>query len=169
MDAQEYKQLLSKSGIKPQKYLGQNFLTDETVLDRMIDAAAVSASDEVLEIGPGLGVLTLALVKKAKRVVSVEKDKSFKGLLTTRLEEVGNAQVLYMDALDFKPELASLGKYKVVANVPYYITAPLLNKLLNFHPLPLSLTLLLKKEVAEKLARREGVENLLALAVKIVR
>ncbi len=140
--------------MKNNKSLGQHWLKDRFVLDEMVDFAGVDSDDFVLEIGPGLGTLTSALLRQAKSVTCVEFDERLAKNLPSQFPGK-NLTVINQDFLKF--DLNSLPKdYKVVANLPYYITAPIVNKLLSAKNKPKSITILIQKEVAERLAQING-------------
>lgn len=167
MQIEELMGILKKIGKGPVKKLGQNFLLDEEVIEQMLQVARVGKNDTVLEIGPGLGFLTQELVAKAHRVVVIEKDEGLKGFLTETFKAFKNLEIIFGDFLRIDLEGLNLKKYKVVANLPYYITAPIINKLVGGQNRPESLTMLVQKEVGENLTRNTGVSNLLDLAVKL--
>ncbi len=141
--------------IPPKKSLGQNFLTDPQYLRRIVEAAKVGPDDHVIEIGPGIGHLTRELASRAGRLVVIELDDR---LIPGLREEFGNrasVEIVHGDALKF--DYGSLrGRWKVVANLPYYISTALIQRLLSFRGLFPSLTLMLQKEVAERVAAPPG-------------
>lgn len=159
--------------MKAKKSLGQHFLKSESALKKIRDAADVLGSDIVLEIGPGLGALTAELLFSAGKVVAIEKDRD----LIPHLEEKfageikrGKLEILEEDVLDFDPNVMEFYKdftYKVVANIPYYITGAILEKFLSAKTQPTSMTLLLQKEVAERILARNSKESILSLSVKV--
>jgi 16S rRNA (adenine1518-N6/adenine1519-N6)-dimethyltransferase len=141
--------------IRAKKSLGQNFLKDPYYLSRIVDAANVTPEDQVLEIGPGLGHLTQNLAKRAEKVLAVELDDRLIPLLTRDFRETDNVEIVAADALEY--DYGSLpGKWKVVANLPYYISTPLIQRLLETREKFTSLTLMLQKEVAERIAAAPG-------------
>ncbi len=141
--------------IRPKKSLGQNFLRDPHYLSKIADAAKLGPEDKVLEIGPGLGHLTRVLAERANKVLALEID----GRLIPRLnEEFGaarNIDIVHADALEYSYEALN-GKWKVVANLPYYISTPIIQQLLAHRDKFVSLTLMLQKEVAERIAAPPG-------------
>jgi len=149
----------------PKKSLGQHWLKDEATLQAICDAANLKKTDTVLEIGPGLGDLTRQLVKRAGRVVAVEFDEA----LARGLGEVvpgDNLDIVQQDILKF--DLTSLpAAYKVVANIPYYLTSNLLRTLSESPNPPLEITLLVQKEVAERVAAAPGQMSLLSVSVQL--
>jgi len=178
----ETKDLCKLYGIHPARSRGQNFLINQTVYDQVVAAANLQSSDTVLEVGPGFGFLTFLLAKQAKQVIAVELDRRLAEVLKSRLEMKGvnNVEIIQGDILDFlnpkfqitnfksqknsKSQL--LNCYKVVANLPYNITSIFLRKFLTSERRPQTLTLLLQKEVAERLAARAGAMSLLGLSVQ---
>ncbi|MBD3156801.1 methyltransferase domain-containing protein, partial [Candidatus Peregrinibacteria bacterium] len=112
--------LLKKHHLRPNKSLGQNFLLDENVLDKVVEAADINPQDNIIEVGPGLGVLTRKLAEKAKHVTAIELDRGLVALLERENEQLENVQFVHQDALKYDPPQAL--SYKLVANIPYYIT-----------------------------------------------
>lgn len=141
--------------IRPKKALGQNFLTDRTVLSRIVETVAVSPGDRVLEVGPGRGALTRLLVERGARVVAVELDRDLVPLLEAELADKGNAEVVQADilAVDLGDLLESRaeGKWKVAANLPYNISSQVLLKFIDHRRLFSRLVLMLQREVGERL------------------
>ena len=148
--------------------LGQHFLASSKVVEKIIDAARLGREDVVLEIGPGKGILTEGLLKYAKRVVAVEKDRELCSFLSEKFKGSGNFELVCGDILDFEPHAYGLrrGKYKIIANIPYYITAKILRKFLSSKDYPCLMVLLVQKEVAERIMARDGKESILSLSVK---
>src|SRR4051794_9299927 len=125
--SRELRATLDRFGLRPQKGRGQNFLVDPFALGQILEAAELGTDDEVLEIGPGLGVLTKALAQRVRRVVAVEIDKGMVGALAETLADRPNVEVVEGDALQLDPvEQFAERPYKIVANLPYYITSRLL-------------------------------------------
>jgi 16S rRNA (adenine1518-N6/adenine1519-N6)-dimethyltransferase len=148
------------------KSLGQNFLTSAHYLALIADATEIAAGDTVLEIGPGEGALTRELLARGARVVAVEKDRRLipvLGEIFKKEIEEKRFELIEADALEFDP--STLGPYKLVANIPYYITGALIEKFLSHASQPASAVLLVQKEVAERIARDEK-ESILSLSVK---
>lgn len=145
------------------KSLGQHWLRDRAVLDDMVAFASVGNNDTVLEIGPGLGTLTSAILRRAERVVAVEFDAELARKLPAQFPGK-NLEVINNDILRFDLNQLPPG-YKVVANLPYYITAKIVNCLLSADNKPASITILIQKEVAERIAQIGG-NSILALAVE---
>jgi 16S rRNA (adenine1518-N6/adenine1519-N6)-dimethyltransferase len=159
------KTILAGYGLQPKKSLGQNFLYDENVLTRIKEAADLGPQDEVLEIGPGLGSLTRQLALTAKRVVAVELDGRFIPVLENELADLDNVEIVQGDILEQDPAALFEGPYKVVANVPYYITGAILRHLLSGSHKPSSMVLTVQKEVAERLTAVPPNMSLLAVSV----
>ncbi len=130
------KQILSRYGIEPKKSLGQNFIVDNSILTGIVDAASLTDSDEVLEVGPGLGDLTQLLASTSKRVVGVELDGRLIPILEERLVGWQNVQIIQGDILDIVPADLFQGSYKVVGNLPYYITGQIFRKFLSLEIRP---------------------------------
>ena len=151
------------------KSLGQHFLHAPTYLRAVVDAADVVSGETVLEIGPGDGALTRELLSRGARVVAIEKDHRLIPILGVAFEKeltTGQLKLIEGDALDFDPGTSLPPIYKVVANIPYYITGALMRKFLTDPAQPSTLVLLIQKEVAERTARSKK-ESLLSLSVKV--
>jgi len=157
---------LKQSGIKPLKRLGQNFLIDESILKKIIEAAELSSDDIILEIGPGLGILTLELTKRVKKVIAIEKDKELTRILNNelRIMEIKNVEIINADIL--KIENSKLKFDKIVANLPYYITSPVIRKFLEIGHKPELMVFMVQKEVAQRICAEPPQMNLLAVAVQ---
>ena len=156
--------LLKKSGLSLKKSLGQNFLIDGTVCPAMANAAC-DADAGVLEIGPGIGVLTRELSKKSKKVVAIEIDERLKQILSETLAECNNVKVIYGDCMKLdlnkiiKDNFGDCRKIAVCANLPYYITSPIIMMLLESR-LPIdSITVMVQKEAAERLCADVGTRE----------
>lgn len=165
-------EICEENGIKPVRSRGQNFLINEDVYDEIIEKADLNENDVVLEVGPGLGFLTERLAEKVKKVVAVELDRKLALVLGGRVEESGlsNVKVTNEDVLDFEGsdmrEQVVEGGYKVVANLPYNITSVFLRKFLGGDFKPKTLTLMLQKEVAERICAKVPKMSLLAVSVQ---
>jgi 16S rRNA (adenine1518-N6/adenine1519-N6)-dimethyltransferase len=167
---------------RTRKRFGQHWLTSEPILHQILTAAAVSDGDRILEIGPGTGILTRWLISLAQAVVAVEIDRDLCAMLRQMFDSAKNFGLIEGDilSLDLPTELSELGDRsyfnsypnKVVANIPYYITGPILEKLLgtisapNPHPFD-SVVLLLQKEVANRLCAKAGTSDFGALSVRV--
>ncbi len=152
------------SAARPKKSLGQHWLHDQASLQAMCLAAQIDPQDTVLEIGPGLGTLTALLVDQAKKVVAVEYDQTLAEQLPSRVPAT-NLQVIWADILDFDFR-ALPPNYKVVANIPYYLTSHLLRRLSEAVNPPSRIVLLVQKEVAERVAAQPGDMSMLAVSVQ---
>jgi 16S rRNA (adenine1518-N6/adenine1519-N6)-dimethyltransferase len=160
--------LLNKYGLRPKKGLGQNFLSDPGVLQKVVRAGGVTSTDTILEIGPGLGSLTRYLAAAAREVVVVEIDHAMLGPLGEVLAPFDNVRVVHGDILALPPqEWLPAGPYSVVANIPYYITSALIRMLLESSNPPERLALTVQKEVAERICSSPPRMSLLALSVQV--
>jgi 16S rRNA (adenine1518-N6/adenine1519-N6)-dimethyltransferase len=159
------------------KSLGQHFLTSKSVLAKIIEAADLKMGEEVLEIGPGTGILTEALLKTGVKIVAVEKDDRAFELMSIRFaQEIasGSLKLVRYDILEFEAERFGLenGNYAIVANIPYYITGAILEKFLEHEARPNRMVLLVQKEVADRIVARPssnsttGKESILSVSVK---
>lgn len=158
------KDLLKRHGLWAKKSLGQNFLVDKDVLDKILEVANLSKNDLVLEIGPGLGGLTKELCKKAGRVITVEKDSKMVEILKETTKECNNLEIINDDIL--KIAKLKIENFKVVANLPYNITSPVIRKFLETDPKPSEMILMVQKEVAEKITAKPGEMSILAISVQ---
>lgn len=153
MNAEQIKSLLAEHGLRPNKALGQNFLIDDDRLCAIADAAKIEGQ-AVLEVGPGLGALTQALLLRAKRVVAVEKDAALCAILFNILQDshltVVPGDFLHTDVC----QLMEFSPFSAVANLPYYVTTPIVEKLLCAYPV--SMTLMVQKEAAERFTAQPG-------------
>ncbi len=158
------KVLIQKYDLKPNKLLGQNFLIDQNVLKKIIAAAQLTKDDLVLEVGPGLGILTEALAREAGRVVAIEKDKKMAGIVRNVLNDrnARNVEIIEGDILKFPisnfqfPNKSQIQnskkqKYKLVANIPYYLTGRVIRKFLESGNPPSEMILMIQKEVAQRI------------------
>jgi len=166
------KQQMAKNSLHFNKSLGQNFLTDDAILDEIVYASGVGEDINVLEIGPGAGALTTRLAKSSKRVVAVEIDTSLIPMLSENLSEFDNVKIINKDIL--KIDLKQLiddefngEEVCVVANLPYYITTPIIMKLLEENPGFSSITVMVQKEVADRLSAEPGGKNCGAITYSV--
>jgi 16S rRNA (adenine1518-N6/adenine1519-N6)-dimethyltransferase len=162
-------------GLRPTRGMGQNFLTDGAALQAIVEAAEIDASDLVIEVGPGLGVLTWELVRRAGAVVAVELDKRLHERLTKEFADAANLALVQGDILRLpieqllasRPGAQPAGQgYKVVANLPYAITSPLLRHFLESDARPDLMVVLVQWEVAERIAAQPGDMSVLAHSVQ---
>lgn len=161
-------QLLRDYGLKPKKGLGQNFLVEEGYLQKIVAAAGVSKEDEVLEIGAGIGSLTRYLALRASRVTAVELDRNLFPLLKRVLKEFDNVKLVQGDIMELDlAYLVSSSGYKVVANIPYYLTSNLIRRLLESDRSPSMLALTVQQEVAQRVCAHSGEMSLLSLSVQL--
>ena len=159
----ETKFLMKKYNITANKSLGQNFLVDDESIERIVEASDLTTDDLVIEIGPGLGTLTQKLLEKAKKVIAIELDKKMIKVLQDRFLLYTNLEIINEDVLkvDLKEVIEKNGfkTAKVVANLPYYITTPIIMQLLE-KKLPIeTITVMIQKEVAERLTAIPGDKN----------
>ncbi len=172
-------QYLKENHLYTDKSLGQNFLVDENALTKIIDAGQIEPADTIIEIGPGLGVLTERLVEKANKVISIELDQKLAELLKIKNQrspvsaearaEVGkikNLEIINENALDFDLSSLRTTDYKLIANIPYYITSKILEKFLTAENKPETIVLLVQKEVAERICAPAGEMSVLSVAVQ---
>lgn len=148
---------------KPKKHLGQNFLYDPAILKRIIDVSDISSDDLVVEIGPGPGRLTRLLAESAERVIGIELDRGLYERLKKEFAEYGNIELIHSDALKFDYE--KLPQFKVVANIPYYITTPIIFRLIECKKNLKSMTLTLQREVAERIVAKPGNKDYGVLSI----
>lgn len=153
----EVQQLLTRFGLRPNKSLGQNFLVDANFLDKIVTAADVSQQDTVLEIGPGLGTLTRALAKKGANILAIEKDRHLQPLLAETLAGLP-VRLIAQDALevDYYELLSEIDRPKVVANLPYYVTTPLIVGLLRSRVDWANMVFLVQREVVDRIMAQPG-------------
>lgn len=164
----EIRTLLKALGLRPQKGFGQNFLTSDAILRRIIAAGDVGATDTVVEIGPGLGHLTHHLAREAGRVIAVEIDRGFVQELRRMFERTPNVEILEKDVLEVDPgELAGQQPYKVIANLPYYITSAALRHFLEAPHRPSVIVVMVQREVGTRILAKPGDLSLLAIGVQV--
>jgi len=158
--------ILNKHGLHPDKSLGQNFLTDPNILEKITSIAGVTKKDTVLEIGAGLGHLTAHLARSAKQVAAVEIDDRFIPVLKENLAAYKNIRIIQGDILSLNPQdLVQQNNYLVVANIPYYITSRIIRNLLESELKPNRIILTIQHEVAQRVCARTGKMSLLSLSV----
>jgi len=180
--------LLKKYRLRPSKGLGQNFLIDKKIVKKIIGAADLKSGDMVIEIGPGLGILTQELAKKAKKVIAIEKDPNLARILNNelRIMKIKSIKVIQDDILKIlssttahfqwaglpSPCLRAAAKfpipnsYKVIANLPFYLTAPVIRKFLEADAQPKLMILIIQKEMAQRICSKPPRMNLLAVSVQ---
>lgn len=154
--------------IRPKKSLGQNFLNSKTIIKKIVEAGNVFPGDTILEIGPGKGILTEALLEKGAVVIAIEKDtrliehleNKFKDYIKKEMLIIKNVDVLIFDTREIN------SAYKVIANIPYYITGEILEKFLSGEHQPMQMVLLLQREVVARIVARDNKESILSLSIK---
>ena len=164
----ETQMLLNQYGLRANKKLGQNFLINDQIINDIIEKSNITEEDTVLEIGPGLGSLTKALLNNAKRVIAVELDENMVNILKNRFNNE-NLEIINDDILkvDLNEIINKYGKIKVVANLPYYITTPIVMKLLEEEYNIESITVMVQKEVGERLCAEPGSRDFGAVTVAV--
>lgn len=163
---------LDKHGFRTTHSLGQNFILDDLFLDGLLSAAGVEEGDNVLEIGPGAGVMTALLSQRAKKVLAVEIDEKLRPVLGDVLAPHGNVQVEFCDFMKADVDVLTRSafgdeSYRVVANLPYYITADIMLRLVASRNLPKDIAIMVQKEAAERLMSNPGSKNWCALAATV--
>lgn len=163
----QLRRLMGAEGLRPRRSLSQNFLTDAAALDAITDAAEIAPGERVVEIGPGLGVLTRRLLAAGASVTAVELDPRLAAYLRRELAGVPGFELIEADALSIHPrELAGAAPFKLVANIPYHITSPLLHAFLDVEQPPPLTVLLVQLEVAERVAAPPGAMSYLSAFVQ---
>lgn len=163
------KEVVDKHGFKFSKSLGQNFLIDDNVIDRILDGARLSKGDKIIEVGPGIGTLTREMGRVADKVVAIEIDKTLIPILKDTLDEFENIEVINQDILkvnveDLVKEKLNGGPVKLVANLPYYITTPIVMKFLEEDIPVTDIVVMVQKEVADRMNANPGTKDYGALA-----
>ena len=171
------RKMLRRCDLKARKRLGQHFLVDDEVLRLIIFAAGLAPSDTILEIGPGLGILTGELAAKAGRVIAIELDAKLAALLEQTLATFNNVTIINENVLHIDPETLlqeqeskstrAEARYKVVANLPYYITSPVLHHFLQASAKPQTMIVMVQKEVAEAIVAEPGQRSVLSNMVQL--
>jgi len=153
---EEYREIIERYRLRPKKKLGQNFLVDDQVIDRLISFINSSKSLPVLEVGPGLGFLTIKLVDKFNRVLAVELDKKLYSIVSQRVDS-NNLELINKDILDLDIEKKFANQdYLVCSSLPYQISSPFIRKIVLFENRPIEMSLIVQLEVGERLAARPG-------------
>jgi 16S rRNA (adenine1518-N6/adenine1519-N6)-dimethyltransferase len=167
------KEILDQYGFSFKKSLGQNFLIDTNILRKIVDAAEISTETGAIEIGPGIGALTEQLARRAKKVVAFEIDQRLLPILADTLSPYGNVRIIHQDVLKadihqvIAAEFTNVADIMVVANLPYYVTTPIIMKLLTDH-LPIrGMVVMLQKEVADRLAAKPGTKDYGSLSIAV--
>ncbi len=172
----DVRRLLKQWGLRPNKGLGQNFLANQATIEKIVAAAKLTPDDVVLEVGAGLGTLTERLARHAGHVVAVELDQRLLPVLQSVLADFDNITLIQGDVLALDPAAlisaaiiqhpASNSQYKVVANLPYYITSAVLRHLLEANLKPQRMAITVQREVAERIVAKPGQMSLLAVSVQ---
>jgi 16S rRNA (adenine1518-N6/adenine1519-N6)-dimethyltransferase len=163
------KRLLASYGLHAKKGLGQNFLIDGSVLKIIAGAAELTPTDTVIEVGPGLGILTETLAKQAGKVIAVELDNNLAGILKNNFSGFDKVAIINGDILKINPSeiLGKQTEYKVVANLPYYITSAVIRHFLESPVNPNIMVLMVQKEVAQQITAQPGEMSLLSVSVQL--
>lgn len=163
------KQIKEKYGFKLAKSLGQNFLTDQFVIEDIMDGADISEEDLVIEIGPGIGVITYEAAQLAKKVIAVEIDKNLIPILHDTLGEFDNVEIVNADILktNVNDLIGDEKHVKIIGNLPYYITTPIIMKLLEDKVKAESITIMMQREVADRITSNPGSKAYGALSVAV--
>lgn len=163
----ELRNLLYAHNMRPNKAFGQNFLVDRSILMKIVAAAEIDADDEILEVGAGTGVLTRELAQQARRVVAVELERDMLALLAKTTSYFPNVELIARNLLFLNPvEIFGQAPYKLVANLPYYITAPTFRHFLESANPPRVLVVMVQQEVAQRIIAQPGDLSLLAISVQ---
>ena len=168
----EIRNIKEKYGFELSKSLGQNFLTDKNIIDKIVDGTGIGDNDLVIEIGPGIGVLTRELAKVAKKVLAIEIDKKLIPILEETLSDIENIEIINKDVLkvdinEIIRENSGFDRVRVVGNLPYYITTPIIMKLLEEQANIRSITVMMQKEVAERIKSPPGSKVYGAISVAV--
>ena len=166
---QDLRAVLQKHGFQFKKQFGQNFISDKNLLDSIVTASGIDETTTVVEIGCGAGTLTRALAEKAKRVYAFDVDRDLQPVLAETLAGLDNVEVIFKDfnKLNLKEFEAEIGEYTVVANLPYYITTPLVTKLLEEGEKVQGLSIMVQEEVALRFCAKEGTSEYGAITAGI--
>lgn len=168
---QRTKEILNKYGFNFKKSLGQNFLIDTNVLRNIVGAADITEETGVIEVGPGIGALTEQLAKRAKKVVSFEIDQRLLPVLKDTLQPYDNVEIIHSDVLKanlletVEQQFQGINDVMVVANLPYYVTTPILMKLLEEHLPVRGIVVMIQAEVADRIAAKPGTKEYGALSI----
>lgn len=161
------KNLLRRYQTKPSKRLGQNFLIDKTVIKQFIRACDLKEGDLVFEVGPGIGTLTQEIAKKVRKVVAVEKDPKMVEILKETLKDFKNVEIVQGDVLKIFNSQFSIFNYKVIGNLPFYLTAPVIRKFLESKTPPKEMIFIVQKEVAQRICAKSPKMSILAVSVQV--
>ena len=165
------REIKDRYGFKLSKSLGQNFLTDKNIIDKIIDATEITDEDLVIEIGPGIGVLTYEAAQRAKKVTAIELDKNLIPILEDTLRDFDNVDIINQDVLktDLNRIIEEAGcrSTKIIGNLPYYITTPIIMNILESGVRADSITIMMQKEVADRIQSQPGSKVYGALSVAV--
>lgn len=168
--------LRRRYGFQVSKSLGQNFLTDAGIVEQILAGALIGPEDLVIEIGPGMGVITRALAQRARKVIAIEVDKHLLPILAETLADVQQVEIVHGDILQTdvqtlidraKQEDKMIGGVRIVGNLPYYITTPIVMKLLKEEVTADSITVMMQKEVADRISSQPGKKTYGAISVAV--
>jgi len=163
----ELRNLLYAHNMRPNKSFGQNFLIDRSVLEKIVNAAEISQEDQILEVGAGTGVLTRELAKRGRRVVAVELERDMLALLEKTTAHLSNVELLARNLLFLDAtQVFAQAPYKLVANLPYYITAPTFRHFLESANPPRLMVVMVQHEVAQRIIAQPGELSLLAVSIQ---
>lgn len=165
---EETNMLLKQYNLKANRKLGQNFLINQDIIEEIVNNSKISSEDVVIEIGPGLGALTKELLKKSKKVIAIELDKNMVDILKNRFSNT-NIEIIHDDILkiNLKELIGGYDKVKVVANLPYYITTPIIMRLLEERLNIISITIMVQKEVGDRICAKPSSKDYGAITVSI--
>lgn len=166
--SQKIKDELKQLGIKPKKSLGQNFLVNEGVYKKVVTALEIKGDDVIVEVGPGLGTLTGYLAESGAKIIAVEKDRLLIDHLKNKFKDDKNVTIIESDVLKFDPRNYQLRttNYKLVGNIPFYLTSHLIRTVFEKWPHPEKIVLMLQKEVAQRIVAKPPDMSLLAVSVQ---
>ncbi|MDV3426851.1 MAG: 16S rRNA (adenine(1518)-N(6)/adenine(1519)-N(6))-dimethyltransferase RsmA [Bacillota bacterium] len=168
MNREKTIELLKKNSFKFTKSLGQNFLIDDTVLEDIVISADVNPHDEIIEIGPGFGALTRLLLDKGKSVTAIELDKKLIPILKDEFKDYNNLKIINEDVMKCDMnEIIGDKEVKILANLPYYVTTPIITKLIKGKSNILSITIMIQKEVADRIAASPSTKDYGALTLMV--
>jgi len=168
MNINEIKSLCQQYGFSPSKQYGQNYLVNDGIVEKIVQAANLQSTDTVVEIGPGFGVLTFALVQKAKKVIAFEIERKLENYWNEEIKKLSNLEIVWGNALtNIQYQISNIKyPYKIVANLPYQITSQILRTILELPNKPSLIVVMVQKEVAQRICAKKGDMSLLALSVQ---
>jgi len=167
VSVRDIKNLLKRYKVHPLKRLGQIFLIDKGVIRKIIEAADLELEDVILEIGPGLGAITQEMAKKVKKIIGIEKDLKMTEILKETLKDCKNVEIVLGDILKIENWKLKIKNYKVVANLPFYLTAPVIRQFLEtIEPRPQQMVLVVQKEAAQRICAKPPEMSILAVSVQ---